>query len=69
MDFQNRVGSKIGGGGVASWSETNRQRKDRLMKLAMETIDLQKVRFLGCLRGGEGEEEVCVVCACVCVCV
>jgi hypothetical protein len=45
MDFQNRVGSKIGGGGVASWSETNRQRKERLMKLAMETIDLQKVRW------------------------
>lgn len=44
MDFQNRVGSKIGGGGVASWSETNRQRKERLTKLAMETIDLQKVR-------------------------
>lgn len=43
MDFQNRVGSKVGGGGVASWSETNRQRKERLMKLAMETIDLQKV--------------------------
>eukprot|EP01147_Barroeca_monosierra_P004058 gene4058-6477_t len=43
MDFQNRVGSKFGGGGPASTSETNRQRKERLMALAMETIDLAKM--------------------------
>jgi splicing factor 3A subunit 2 len=42
MDFQNRVGSKTGGGGVAGWSESNRDRKERLKKLAMETIDLNK---------------------------
>ena len=44
MDFQNRVGSKTGGGGVAGWSESNRDRKERLKKLAMETIDINKVR-------------------------
>ena len=43
MDFQNRVGSKTGGGGVAGWSESNRDRKERLKKLAMETIDINKV--------------------------
>ena len=44
MDFQNRVGSKTGGGGVASWSESNRDRRERLRQLALETIDLNKVR-------------------------
>src|SRR6218665_3169086 len=42
MDFQNRVGSKTGGGGQASWSETNRDRRERLRQLALETIDLAK---------------------------
>jgi splicing factor 3A subunit 2 len=42
MDFQNRPGGKTGGGGVASWSETNRDRRERLRQLALETIDLQK---------------------------
>lgn len=42
MDFQNRVGSKTGGGGVSGWSESNRDRRERLRKLALETIDLNK---------------------------
>ncbi|KAJ7783576.1 hypothetical protein DFH07DRAFT_995890 [Mycena maculata] len=42
MDFQNRVGSKFGGGGVAGASETNIDRRERLRKLALETIDLAK---------------------------
>jgi splicing factor 3A subunit 2 len=42
MDFQNRVGGKTGGGGVASWSESNRDRRERLRQLALETIDLNK---------------------------
>ena len=42
MDFQNRGGNKAGGGGVAGWSETNVDRRERLRKLAMETIDLSK---------------------------
>ena len=44
MDFQNRVGSKTGGGGPASWSESNRDRRERLAALAAETIDLAKVQ-------------------------
>lgn len=43
MDFQHRAGAKTGGGGVAGWSESNRDRKERLRKLALETIDLAKV--------------------------
>ena len=46
MDFQNRVGSKTGGGGPASYSESNRDRRERLAALAAETIDLAKVSTL-----------------------
>ncbi|KAL0273296.1 UNVERIFIED_CONTAM: hypothetical protein PYX00_005999 [Menopon gallinae] len=42
MDFQNRAGGKTGGGGVASWSESNRDRRERLRQLALETIDINK---------------------------
>lgn len=42
MDFQHRAGGKTGSGGVASWSETNRDRRERLRQLALETIDLAK---------------------------
>ncbi len=54
MDFQHRAGSKTGGGGVASGSESSRDRKERLRKLALETIDLAKVgghlmECIGCL--------------------
>ena len=43
MDFQNRAGGKTGSGSVASWSETNCDRRERLRQLALETIDLNKV--------------------------
>jgi splicing factor 3A subunit 2 len=36
-------GSRTGGGGVASGSQSNVDRRERLRQLAMETIDLQKV--------------------------
>lgn len=42
MDFQHRAGGKTGGGGVASGSESNRDRRERLRQLALETIDLTK---------------------------
>lgn len=42
MDYQNRAGSKFGGGGVASQSATNADRRERLRRLALETIDLDK---------------------------
>src|SRR5271154_6209092 len=39
MDYQNRAGSKFGGGGVASHSASNADRRGSLRKLARETID------------------------------
>ncbi|ORX88617.1 hypothetical protein K493DRAFT_290373 [Basidiobolus meristosporus CBS 931.73] len=42
MDFQNRAGSKPGSAGVAGHSESNVDRRERLRKLALETIDLAK---------------------------
>ncbi|KAJ3088571.1 Splicing factor 3A subunit 2 [Quaeritorhiza haematococci] len=42
MDFQNRAGSKPGSGGVASREQSNVDRRERLRKLALETIDLAK---------------------------
>lgn len=42
MDFQHRPGGKTGTGGVASASETNRDRRERLRQLALETIDIAK---------------------------
>ena len=45
MDFQNRAGGKTGTGGVASASESNRDRRERLRQLALETIDINKVQL------------------------
>ncbi|CAF0756869.1 unnamed protein product [Didymodactylos carnosus] len=42
MDFQHRAGGKTGVGGVASASESNRDRRERLRQLALETINLAK---------------------------
>ena len=42
MDFQNRAGSKPGSGGVASEQQASIDRRERLRKLALETIDLNK---------------------------
>eukprot|EP00049_Salpingoeca_infusionum_P009865 m.167748 g.167748 ORF g.167748 m.167748 type:complete len:239 (+) comp14467_c0_seq4:156-872(+) len=60
MDFQNRVGSKVGSGGPASWSETNRQRKERLQALAMETIDLAKDPYFMKNHLGKYECKLCL---------
>lgn len=42
MDFQHRPGGKTGTGGVASASDANRERRERLRQLALETIDINK---------------------------
>ena len=46
VDRQNRVGSKFGGGGQASWDNAERDRKERLRQLALESIDLAKDPYL-----------------------
>ena len=42
MDYQNREGGKTGSGGLLSHAETNADRRERMRKLALETIDLDK---------------------------
>ena len=42
MDFQHREGGKTGTGGLLSASESNADRRERLKKLALETIDLSR---------------------------
>ena len=46
VDRQNRVGSKFGGGGQASYDNMERDRKERLRQLALESIDLAKDPYL-----------------------
>ena len=42
MDFQNRGGSKPGAGAPLNEQQAGAARRERLRKLAMETIDLSK---------------------------
>jgi hypothetical protein len=42
IDFQHREGSKIGSGGQLSESQAALERRERLRKLALETIDITK---------------------------
>ena len=42
IDFQHREGSKIGSGGHLSESQAAIERRERLRKLALETIDISK---------------------------
>lgn len=44
MDYHNRAGNK--GAGIAGSSETNLDRRERLRKLAMETIDINKDPYI-----------------------
>lgn len=42
VDRQNRPGARIGSVGVSSYEDANVERKERLRKLALETIDISK---------------------------
>ena len=46
IDFQHREGSKIGSGGQMSESQAALERKERLRKLALETIDISKDPYI-----------------------
>ena len=59
MDFQHRPGGKTGSGGVASASESNRDRRERLRQLALETIDINKVSLGLCVRRKEKTRRSC----------
>jgi splicing factor 3A subunit 2 len=60
MDRQNRVGSKFGGGGVSSAQHSERERKERLKKLALESIDLAKDPYLVRNHLGSYECKLCL---------
>jgi splicing factor 3A subunit 2 len=46
IDFQHRDGSKIGSGGQLSESQAAVERRERLRKLALETIDITKDPYI-----------------------
>jgi len=46
IDFQHREGSKIGSGGHLSESQAALERKERLRKIALETIDITKDPYI-----------------------
>ena len=46
IDFQHREGSKIGSGGVSSAAQAAIERRERLRKLALETIDITKDPYI-----------------------
>jgi splicing factor 3A subunit 2 len=46
IDFQHREGSKVGSGGQMSESQAALERKERLRKLALETIDISKDPYI-----------------------
>ena len=41
-DRQHRPGARIGSVGVSSYEDANVERKERVRRLAMETIDISK---------------------------
>jgi len=60
MDRQNRVGSKFGGGGQSSQQQSERERKERLKKLALESIDIAKDPYLVRNHLGSYECKLCL---------
>lgn len=60
MDRQNRVGSKPGAGAPASASDANVDRRERLRRLALETIDLAKDPYLMKNHVGTYECKLCL---------
>jgi len=60
MDRQNRVGSKFGGGGVSSSQQGERERKERLKQLALESVDLAKDPYLVRNHLGSYECKLCL---------
>ena len=60
MDFQNRIVSKTGSGAPLSHEETNMERRERLRKLALETIDLAKDPYFMRNHLGQYECKLCL---------
>jgi splicing factor 3A subunit 2 len=60
MDFQHRAVSKTGSGAPLSHDETNIERRERLRKLALETIDLAKDPYFMRNHLGQYECKLCL---------
>ncbi|QPG72779.1 hypothetical protein FOA43_000080 [Brettanomyces nanus] len=60
MDYQNRVGSKKGSGGVAGDAETNQYRRERLRKLLLSKIDIDSDPYVVKNRAGVLECRLCL---------
>ncbi|EZG44222.1 splicing factor 3a subunit 2, partial [Gregarina niphandrodes] len=60
MDFQHRVGHKTGSGGPATAQEIALDRKERLRRLALETVDLSKDPYLHRNHVGKIECRLCL---------
>eukprot|EP01071_Lankesteria_metandrocarpae_P001773 Lankesteria_metandrocarpae@DN1872_c0_g1_i1.p1 len=60
MDFTNRVGHKTGSGAPASAQEVQIDRRERLRKLALETIDLSKDPYIMRNHLGQYECKLCL---------
>ena len=60
MDFQNRVGGKTGGGGAASAQQEAVDRRERLRRLAMETMDIAKDPYMMRNHVGQIECKLCL---------
>ncbi len=59
IDRQNRVGSKFGGGGVSSAQQSERERRERLKQLALESVDLANDPYLMKNHHGTYECKLC----------
>lgn len=60
IDFQHREGSKFGGGGVMSEGQAAVDRRERLRKLAQETVDLNKDPYFMRNHLGKYECKLCL---------
>ncbi|GME79067.1 unnamed protein product [Ambrosiozyma monospora] len=60
MDYQNRVGSKKGSGGIAGNAETNQHRRERLRQLLSSKIDIASDPYVFRNRQGQLECRLCI---------
>ena len=60
IDLQHRPGGRAGSGGIASQADINRDRRERLRKLALETIDLNKDPYFMKNHLGQYECRLCL---------
>ncbi|AOA60513.1 SF3a splicing factor complex subunit [Komagataella phaffii CBS 7435] len=60
MDYQNRVGSKKGSGGLASAEDTDKHRKERLRQLLRSNINIESDPYVVRTRTGQYDCKLCL---------